>query len=89
VLVDWDEALRRVMEDLAGVHVVAAEWEAEVASARAQLQRDHAALEGAWAWQSQAEERAKEAEELRASLTDKAVAVVTAEEQLWQERAAR
>jgi chromosome segregation ATPase len=68
---------------------VAAELEAEVVSARAQLQRDRAALEGAWAWQSQAEERAKKAEELRASLADKAVAVVTAEEQLRQERAAR
>jgi hypothetical protein len=68
---------------------VAAEWEAEVVSVRAQLQRDHAALEGARAWQSQAEERAKEAEELRASLVDKAAAVVTAEEQLRQERVAR
>jgi hypothetical protein len=60
-----------------------------VASVRAQLQRDRAALKGAWSWQSQAEERAKEAEELRASLTDKAAAVVTAEEQLRQERAVR
>jgi hypothetical protein len=36
-LVDRDEALRRVREDLAGARTVAAEWEAEVASARAQL----------------------------------------------------
>jgi hypothetical protein len=56
-----------------------------VVSARAQLQRDRVALEGAWAWQSQA----KEAEELRASLVDKAAAVVTAEEQLRRERVAR
>jgi hypothetical protein len=35
--------------------------------------------------QSQGEERAKEAEELRASLADKAAAVITAEEQLRQE----
>jgi hypothetical protein len=61
----------------------------EVASVRAQLQHDRATLEGARAWQSQAEERAKKAEELRASLADKAAAVVTAEEQLRQERAAR
>jgi hypothetical protein len=88
-LVDRDEALRTAREDLAGAHAVAAEWEVEVASARAQLQQDRAALEGARAWQSQAEERAKEAEELRASLVDKAVAIVTAEEQLRQERAAR
>jgi hypothetical protein len=59
-----------------------------VVSARAQLQRDRAALEGARAWQSEAEERAKEAEELRASLVDKAAAVVTEEEQLRQERVA-
>jgi chromosome segregation ATPase len=88
-LVDQDEALRMAREDLAGAHSVAAEWEAEVASARAQLQQDRAALEGARAWQSPAEERAKEAEELRASLADKTAAVVTTEEQLQQGRAAR
>jgi chromosome segregation ATPase len=87
-LVDRDEALRRARQDLAGAHGVAAEWEAEVVPAHAQLQRDRAALEGARAWQSQAEERAKEAEELRASLANKATAVVTAEEQLRQERVA-
>jgi chromosome segregation ATPase len=89
VLVGRDEALRRAREDLAGAHAVAAEWEAEVVSARARLQRDRATLEGARAWQSQAEERAKEAEELRASLADKAAVVVMAEEQLRQERVAR
>jgi hypothetical protein len=68
---------------------VAADWEAEVVPVRAQLQRDHATLEGARSWQSQAEEKAKEAEELKASLADKAAAVVAAEEQLRQERAAR
>jgi hypothetical protein len=67
-LVDRDEALRRARQDLAGAHAMAAEWEAEVVSARAQLQRDRATLKEARAWQSQAEERAKEAEELRASL---------------------
>jgi chromosome segregation ATPase len=87
-LVDWDEALRRARQDLAGAHAVAAEWEAEVVSARAQLQRDCAALKEARAWQSQAEERAKEAEELRAGLDNKAVAVVAAEEQLRKERVA-
>jgi hypothetical protein len=46
-LVDRDEALHKVREDLAGARTVVAEWEAEVASARAQLQQDHAALEGA------------------------------------------
>jgi chromosome segregation ATPase len=60
-----------------------------VASVRAQLQRDRTTLEGARSWQSQAEERAKEAEELKASLADKAAGVVAAEEQLRQECAAR
>jgi hypothetical protein len=58
-LVERDDALRRASEDLAGARSVAAAWEAEVASARAQLQQDRATLEEAWAWQSQAEERAK------------------------------
>jgi chromosome segregation ATPase len=88
-LVDRDEALRRARQDLARAHAVAVEWEAEVVSTRAQLQWDRAALEGARAWQSQAEERAKEDEEVRASLVDKAAGVVTAEEQLRQERVAR
>jgi chromosome segregation ATPase len=88
VLIDRDEALQRARENLAGARTVAAEWEAEVASARAQLQRDRAALEGARSWQSQTEERAQEAEELKASLANKVAAVVTVEEQLRQERAA-
>jgi hypothetical protein len=49
-LVDRDEALHKAREDLAGARTVAAEWKAEVASARAQLQQDRATLEGARAW---------------------------------------
>jgi chromosome segregation ATPase len=49
-LVDQDEALHKAREDLVGARTVATEWEAEVASARAQLQQDRAALEGAQAW---------------------------------------
>jgi DsbC/DsbD-like thiol-disulfide interchange protein len=37
VLVDRDEALHKAREYLAGEHTVAVEWEAEVASTRAQL----------------------------------------------------
>jgi hypothetical protein len=36
-LVDRDEALHKVWEDLAGARTMAAEWEAEAASVRAQL----------------------------------------------------
>jgi hypothetical protein len=47
VLVERDDSLRRAREDLAGARSVAVAWEAEVATARAQLQQDRAALEGA------------------------------------------
>jgi hypothetical protein len=88
-LVDRDEVLHKAREDLAGARTVVAAWEAEVASARAQLQQDRVALEGVRAWQSQVEEKAKEAEGLRTTLADKAAALATAEEQLCQEQAAR
>jgi hypothetical protein len=65
---------------------VAAEWETEVALICAQLEQDHATLEGAQSWQSQAEERAKESEQLRTSLADKAASLASTEEQLQQER---
>jgi hypothetical protein len=41
------------------------------------------------AWQGQAEEKAKDAEELRTSLADKAAALATTEEQLRQEQVTR
>jgi chromosome segregation ATPase len=50
-LVDRDEALQRVREDLAKARTLAAEWETEVASVRAQHQQDRATLEEARAWQ--------------------------------------
>jgi chromosome segregation ATPase len=81
-------ALQRASEDLARAHTLAAEWETEVASVRAQLRQDHATLEEAHAWQRQAKEKAKEAEELRTSVAEKAASLTSAEEQLQQERAA-
>jgi hypothetical protein len=47
-----DEVLRKAREDLAGARTVAAKWETEVATTRAQLQQDRATLEGVCAWQS-------------------------------------
>jgi hypothetical protein len=88
-LVERDDSLRRAREDLAGARSIAAAWEAEVATARTQLQQDRTALEGVRAWQSQAEEKAKEAEGLRTTLASKADALATVEEQLCQEGAAR
>jgi hypothetical protein len=82
-----DEALQKVREDLAAMQAVVAEWETELASARAQLHR--ATLEGAWSWQSQAKEKAKEVEQLRADLADKVALLTAMEEQLQQERSAR
>jgi hypothetical protein len=64
------------------MRTVAAEWEREVASIRAQLEQGRATLEAAWYWQSQAEERAKEDEQLRTSLADKAASLASMEEQL-------
>jgi hypothetical protein len=57
VLLEQDEALWKAREDLAAMRAVAAEWETELASARAQLQQDRATLEGARSWQNQAEEK--------------------------------
>jgi hypothetical protein len=89
VLVERDDMLHRAREDLAGARTIAAVWEAEVASARAQLQQDRAALEGVRPWQSQAEEKAEEDEGLRTTLADRAATLTAAEEQLCRERAAR
>jgi hypothetical protein len=74
-LVERDDALHRAREDLAGARSIATAWEAEVVTARAQLQRDRVTLE--------------EAEGLKTTLADKAAALTAAEEQLRQERAAR
>jgi chromosome segregation ATPase len=95
-LIDRDEALQQAREDLERARSVAADWEREVVSVRAERRRDFAELEEARSQRSQAEERAreaegraKEAEELKAALAAKAAAVVVAEEQLRLERAAR
>jgi hypothetical protein len=84
-LVDQDEELQMAREDLAKARALAVEWETEVASVRAQLQQDRVTLEGAHAWQRQAEEKAKKAEELRTSVAEKAASLASAEEQLRHE----
>jgi hypothetical protein len=88
-LLERDEVLQKVLEDAAAVQVAAAESERELASARAQLQQDRATLEGARSWQSQAEEKAKEAELLRTSLADKAASLTSTEERLQREQDVR
>jgi hypothetical protein len=88
-LLERDEALQKACEDAAATRTVAAEWETEVASIRAQLELGRATLEGARSWQSQSEERAKEVEQLRTSLADKAASLASTKEQLQRERDAR
>jgi hypothetical protein len=69
--------------------VAAVKRETTLTSTQDQLQQDRATLEGARSWQSQAEEKAKEAEQLRANLADKVASLATVEEQLQQEQSAR
>jgi DNA repair exonuclease SbcCD ATPase subunit len=94
-LIDRDEALRQARADLERMRTLASNWEAEVAAVRSDNLELHSLLRGAQAQQSQAEERArvaeqraKEADELRATLDAKVAALATAEDRLLQERTA-
>jgi regulator of protease activity HflC (stomatin/prohibitin superfamily) len=88
-LIDRDEALRQVRADLERMRTLAANWETEVVAVRNDNLELHSLLRGAQAQQSQAEERAraldqkaKEADELKASLDAKAAALTVAEDRL-------
>jgi chromosome segregation ATPase len=93
-LIDPDEALRQARADLEKMRTLAANWETEVAGVRNDNLELYSLLRGAQAQQSQAEERAraleqkaKEADDLKAALDTKVAAL--AEDQLLQERTAR
>jgi hypothetical protein len=95
-LIDRDEALRQAWGDLERMHTLATNWEAEVAAVRSDNLELHSLLRGVQAQQSQAEERAraaeqraKEADELKATLNAKVAALAIAEDRLLQERTAR
>jgi myosin heavy subunit len=95
-LIDRDEALWQARSDLEKMRTLATNWEAEVASVRGENRGLHSSLEGAQAQQRQAEERAraleqraKEADDLKAALDAKVAALAVTEEQLLQERTAR
>jgi hypothetical protein len=60
-----------------------------LASAQAQLQQDRATLEGVRSGQSQAEEKAKEAEQQRVEVAGKVASLAAAGEQLRREQGAR
>jgi chromosome segregation ATPase len=91
------EALRdqQARGDLEGMRTLATNWEAEVAAVRSDNLELHSLLRGAQAQQSQveerartAEQRAKEADELKATLDAKVAALAITEDQLLQERSA-
>jgi chromosome segregation ATPase len=95
-LIDRDEALRQARSDLEKMRTLATNWEVEVAGVRNENRGLSLSLEGAMAQQRQAEERAraleqraKEADDLKAALDAKVAALAVAEEQLLQERTAR
>jgi chromosome segregation ATPase len=94
-LIDRDEVLQQARRDAERAHGVATDWEAEVTSLRTQNREVRAWLLEAQSQQSwpeerarEAEQRAKEAEELKVALAAKVAALATAEKQLQQERAA-
>jgi regulator of replication initiation timing len=62
-LIDRDEALQQVQGDLEKMRTVASNWEAEVGTVRADNRELRTWLQGAQAQQSQAEERARAAEQ--------------------------
>jgi chromosome segregation ATPase len=95
-LIDRDEALQQVRGDLERARTVVTNWESEVVSIWTQNREARAALMEAlsqWSWAEErareAEQRVKEAGELKVALAAKVAAVAAAEEQLRQERAAR
>jgi hypothetical protein len=94
-LIEWDEALQQARGDLERMRTLATNWEAEVAAIRSDNLELHLLLRGAQAQQSQAEERAraaeqsaKEADELKATLDAKVAALAIVEDRLLQERTA-
>jgi DNA repair ATPase RecN len=95
-LIDRDEALRQARADLERIRTLATNWETEVVAVRNDNLELHSLLRGAQAQQSQAEERAraleqkaKEADELKAALDAKVAALAVAEDRLLQQRTAR
>jgi chromosome segregation ATPase len=95
-LIERDEALQQAPGDLEGMRTLATNWEAEVAAVHNDNLELHSLLRGAQAQQGQAEERAraaeqraKEADELKATLDAKVAALAVAEDKLLQERVAR
>jgi chromosome segregation ATPase len=95
-LIDRDEALQQARGDMEKVRTEASDWEAEVGTVWSEKQELHTWLQEAQAQQSRAEERAraaeqkaKEADELKTALVAKVAALAAAEDQLRLERTAR
>jgi chromosome segregation ATPase len=79
-LINRDEVLQQAREDLERARSMAADWEREVVSVQAERRQERVEIDEARSQRSQAEERAREAEELKVSLAAKVAAVVAAEE---------
>jgi chromosome segregation ATPase len=95
-LIDHDEALWRARSDLEKMRTLATNWEAALAGVRSENRGLRSSLEGAQTQQCQAEERAraleqraKEADDLKAAIDAKVAALAASEGQLLQKRAAR
>jgi predicted nucleic acid-binding Zn-ribbon protein len=95
-LIERDEALRQARADLEKMRTLAANWEAEVAVVHNDNRGLRSSLQGAQVRQGQAEERAraleqraKEADDLKAALDAKVASLAAAEDQLLRERTAR
>jgi chromosome segregation ATPase len=95
-LIDRDEALQQARGNLEKVRTVASDWETEVETVRAENREIRTWLQKVQSQESRAgerarevEQKAKQADELKAALAAKVAALATAEEQLRQERATR
>jgi chromosome segregation ATPase len=94
--IDRDEALQQARGVMERMRTLVSNWEAEVVTVQADNQELRSWLREVQAQQSQAEERAraaeqkaKEADELKATLDAKVTALATVEDQLLQECTAR
>jgi chromosome segregation ATPase len=88
VLATTNDNLQKARAALTEAQTTMTEKETALATMQTQLQQDRTTLKGAWSWQAQAEQKAQEAEKLRADLQEKITSLAAVAEQLCQERSA-
>jgi chromosome segregation ATPase len=74
--------LQRARDALAEAQTALAQRETALAEALTQLLQDRTTLEGAWSWQTQAEQKAQEVEKLSVALQEKVTMLAGVEDQL-------